>query len=303
MRPLLLLLLIVFCAFSQPPLRRVGASTGDSNVKKTEGTTKTGNAEAPIPPGASEINNASGQRKQTDSDAEQNRRIADYTAELVTYTKALVFVGIIQAAIFIGHFVIFRRTLDAARSATTEEARLTQESNATTRAATELTRQSFILANRPKVVVRNISVDQAARLIRPGNTPNPSTDPFSGRLRTVNAGGTPAYITGLRCTVWVTDDFLPLEYPLSPFEGALANEIRLPPGVFGTLSFPTERGEPTDYTQQSSIAVGGLSLYVLGWITYRDDLRNVRTTYFCRRWDRARQRFEPVENPDYENAD
>jgi hypothetical protein len=73
--------------------------------------------------------------KTADDDAENNRRIADYTDKLAQYTEALVAVGVIQAFIFIGHFVIFSKTLKAAREATAEQSRLTRKSNSITRRA------------------------------------------------------------------------------------------------------------------------------------------------------------------------
>ena len=41
-------------------------------------------------------------------------------------------------------------------------------------------------------------------------------------------------------------------------------------------------------------------LCLLGWVTYEDVRKQMRTTYFCREWDEARNRFYPTNEPDSE---
>jgi hypothetical protein len=45
------------------------------------------------------------------------------------------------------------------------------------------------------------------------------------------------------------------------------------------------------------------SLRFYGYIVYRDDLENVRTTYFCRQYNMGADRFDLAERPDYDGAD
>jgi hypothetical protein len=41
-------------------------------------------------------------------------------------------------------------------------------------------------------------------------------------------------------------------------------------------------------------------LYLLGYVKYRDEMKNLRRTFFCRRFDPKEGRFSEVLNPDYE---
>ena len=38
-------------------------------------------------------------------------------------------------------------------------------------------------------------------------------------------------------------------------------------------------------------------VYVIGRVTYKDELGTIRSTAFCRRWDPVVQRFFPIEDP------
>lgn len=44
-------------------------------------------------------------------------------------------------------------------------------------------------------------------------------------------------------------------------------------------------------------------IFVLGWIGYRDDLGIFRQMGFCRRYESRKDRFVPVDDPDYEYSD
>jgi hypothetical protein len=46
-----------------------------------------------------------------------------------------------------------------------------------------------------------------------------------------------------------------------------------------------------------------MTLRLYGYIVYRDDLDNVRTTYFCRRYNPGLDRFEAVDRTEYDSAD
>lgn len=44
-------------------------------------------------------------------------------------------------------------------------------------------------------------------------------------------------------------------------------------------------------------------LFVIGWVSYRDESNAVRTTGFCQRYNFLAERFERVPDPDYEYGD
>jgi hypothetical protein len=44
-------------------------------------------------------------------------------------------------------------------------------------------------------------------------------------------------------------------------------------------------------------------LFVLGWIGYTDDIGIYKNMWFCRKYDPSKDRFRPVDDPDYEYAE
>ena len=68
------------------------------------------------------------------------------------------------------------------------------------------------------------------------------------------------------------------------------------------MAFPAYECEITT-VELFEISANRSSVYVIGEMIYRDDLDNVRTTGFCRKWCVGYHRFLPEDNPDYENAD
>jgi len=295
------------------------------------GTTKISTARSPAitaAPRTSESRDESGESNKSDTDAEQNRRIADYTLELARYTKALVAVGIIQALIFTGHFWVFSKTLSAAREATAEQSRLTrrsnaitrravretersnaanealtQESNFNTRTGTDLTRQSLVLSHPPRVVVRNIEITPRIfdfRSAPGGVTQGPVM--VTGTARLFNKGGSTAYVTGWCCHVFLFD-VLPMKLPFSPPESDLGLSVALPPGKFGTMPLPTGQRGPIEVAEMYQLGCGTRGIFVMGEVIYRDEFLNIRTTSFCREWRYGDQYFKIVNNLDYEDAE
>jgi hypothetical protein len=47
----------------------------------------------------------------------------------------------------------------------------------------------------------------------------------------------------------------------------------------------------------------GMRLYIFGTLIYADDNDGTRTTAFCRGWDADRDRFDPIDDSDYEYED
>jgi hypothetical protein len=141
--------------------------------------------------------------------------------------------------------------------------------------------KSIILSQRPRLRVRNFVVRQGSDpgIFWPGSL-------VGGQFYVVNAGGSPATIRESHCAVFWTQRQLPME---RPYEGQDGNNpfgpgLRLQPGQSWPGTFLSDQVMGTQ---------GGLirnfdpswSIYLLGWIEYVDDLRIVRRTAFCRRYE------------------
>jgi hypothetical protein len=72
--------------------------------------------------------------------------------------------------------------------------------------------------------------------------------------------------------------------PFDPVSDAVTNVVSLPPRKYGAMSFPRGLSEPISREKLVDIKNGTLGIYVVGEIIYKDDLDNVRTTWFCLVW-------------------
>lgn len=110
------MLLIAISAFSQVPPPKGVQAVGSSGTEKKEKKASSDKTDTGHPANSPTQQSVESERgtpspNKPDNDTEQNRRIADYTAQLAFYTKALVWVGIFQILVFIAQAVIFRMTL------------------------------------------------------------------------------------------------------------------------------------------------------------------------------------------------
>lgn len=195
---------------------------------------------------------------------------------------------------------------------------LTRDSNTSTQQATELTRQSFVLSNRPRLIIRNVVLDEPSREIRSGRRADDEPiGQVKGRFRIANSGNGVATVKGSYRRVFNdVSQRLPMEPPYNMDFGmsCLPVGTTLQAGEAEECSFvgsgPTEDqigeailGKPGPGSRTGEHWVTQLELYVLGWVDYTDELGITRGTAFCRRYERNLDRFLPVDNPDYENAD
>lgn len=179
----------------------------------------------------------------------------------------------------------------------------------TARAATEatkLTRETFVLSQRPRVIVRNVSVADPMLFY------NPNDISIRGSFFIANAGATKAHVVAIYCTV--IRGQLPM---IPPHSGSGASseipvDISLPPGKGTTRPFEdTLPGVPQfpagsnnlDYDERAATRSSDNPIHVLGRITYKDDLGTIRSTAFCRKWNPVLQRFFSIPDPDYEHAE
>jgi hypothetical protein len=275
-------LLIVAVALSQPtkaPKIEPATKEGSADASKQDKTTK-GDQPAAAK-GTTAINEPKPSIQQTESKAANeetniNRRLAQYTG-------GLVLVGFLQCVVLYLQVHYLRRAF--------------QE----TRRASDLTRQSLVLAQRPKVIVRNVSVST-----KDGERISPSQVPQGFdrvQFYVSNVGGVVA-----RTTRWHGEVFIGERLPMdSPYEGKAGTEanISLPPGVAHQLEFTTAIADKTwlEFNKKETMNFGERFLWIIGWVEYVDELGNTRRTAFCRRWEIYSLRFVPVEDSEYEHAD
>jgi len=243
------------------------------------------------------------ERKERNERATAEEGLTRYTLYLALATALLFVVASVQAGLFVWQLILIRRsvrdtaTAANAANASAEAAKL--DANAAQR--------MLVLAQRPKLRVRNVVVSypnpmhrQPFRLFEPGEL-------VSGQFYVVNIGGTVARIDEGDCRVYWTNQGLPME---RPYEGQeienMIPPIKLEAGQSTPIPFASRKTMGSEGDDIRAFAAGW-RLYVMGWIAYTDDLNNPRRTAFCREYRQiphnAEGRFFPIDDPDYEHEE
>ena len=166
----------------------------------------------------------------------------------------------------------------------------------------EIAKSTLTLTQRPRIKVRSFSTENEIT----EDQPLPSSD-FTLTFEIVNYGGTDAIVTDSHCTIrvlpvdpdMVLSMWLPYErnspHPLVEQGTRIKAGESLSPSPIG-YNIPDDQ-EMGFYSKQ-------LTLYVLGYLTYRGEISAHYRTAFCRRLQRREPvRFIKVDNPDYEYED
>jgi hypothetical protein len=271
------LLFSVASGLAQQPTRPVPKDRNPSQVAGHEVSTKhneSQNAQAKTDDtwaqranrGAGASNTNPDGRERSNQDGKSNQ--PDWW--IISLTAGLVLVGGVQA------WILKRQT------------RIINEGLAETRAATRLTREAFILAQRPRILVRNVSV----------SGDDPETDLFQAHA---GKDRTQGRVVSVSCEIFRSA--LPMIPPYATSTGT-AVDIELAPGNGTEWRFQTT---PPEVEQQEWRALRErlAPIYVLGSIAYKDKLEGVRISGFCRRWDAGVKRFSQLvpPDPDYEYGD
>jgi hypothetical protein len=229
---------------------------------------------APVEPRATESNPIS--RKSTDQSGDSQMKLTDWL---------LVFVGLLQFGAIVGQIIIYRRQADIMG----QQRRIAE--------------RALVLAQRPRIKVREIEPDFTVNhewYFQEG-------EPVTGGFWIGNAGGSEAIVQIWRCHVWWSERGLPPAWPNIPlfrYEGSDDMPI-LTAGTHGLLKFqsPELMGKEG---HDISTGRGDWRLYILGRITYADELGIMRTTAFCRRFQKQEEeagRFVRTDDPDLEYED
>ena len=304
----------------RPPVTKKESARGTQPENAPQEKQKTATKEST----AKEISSPRPNANATDSKAAEELATNRWIAR---FTGVLALVGLLQFVALIIQAKIFHQTLEENRSliaaatqsanaahqsavatqqygqTTVESNTITRESNHITREVAELTRQSIALTHRPKLIVRNVAMDSEEGIFkwRTGSTGgNPV--PLNGTLCVVNVGNSAAHVTAWQCQVLIAAQ-LPTRSPLPLLTAQLPNPITLPSGVYGTIPF--SNSPRADITSDELFALWKqeVSLYVLGEVVYEDDVKNIRTTWFCRRGLYGSAKLVPEQDSDYERAD
>lgn len=207
--------------------------------------------------------------------------------------------------------VIALRTLRAIRRqaeiesqalvATQEATEVTRISADAARSQAETSEKMLVLTQRPSLIIRNVVIEspqpmvQNAHLFQHGHS-------VVGQFHVENVGGTRAEITDCGCWVfWDQQPKLPMNRPYEGLSGNNSLRGTLEPGSSVSSKFRSETPmgpEGTSVSQGSS-----WSLYVMGWVEYKDGLGVTRRATFCRRYEAFSRRFQSIDDADYEHGD
>jgi hypothetical protein len=155
------------------------------------------------------------------------------------------------------------------------------------------------LTHRPRIIVRNVVIENIEKLNRSTSDRNLLDIDFSdfkGHYTLANIGGTVAKQVHISHGIYV-GTALPMERPATQ---TIKPVPALQPGVAQSIALPAIALSPGN-----GVAVKNekADIYWLSLIKYADELGNVRETSICRRFDRQAKRFVRVEDSDYEYAD
>ncbi|WP_342111600.1 hypothetical protein [Methylobacterium sp. SI9] len=179
------------------------------------------------------------------------------------------------------------------------QAEIAAQQTAITESMAQQAHHVFVLGNRPRVTLDNLTFA------------NPDPNPFTpGRIPTIrveliNSGGTAARIQGSGCFYIFRPEGIP-PHPVyirnneHPFFNLEVGSI-IEPGQSKAAYYPDEQIAARPPLPQSVLnqqladefntAQGASGFFVLGWVSYVDEVGIPRVTRFARRWDGAHRRF------------
>lgn len=171
------------------------------------------------------------------------------------------------------------------------------------RTSTVVSEKALILAQRPRITVRAFYFTEMKGVggiykVNNGVTPGSFCN---GQFYIQNLGGTDARIKDIWSEVCI-EETLPMKRPYEGLEGS-KDEKTLKPGQSSFYLFGLKNSPGLDAQTANDVTQSVRNLYILGWIGYTDDLGIYRITGFCRCYDVGKDRFVPVDDPDYEYSD
>jgi hypothetical protein len=170
------------------------------------------------------------------------------------------------------------------------------------RRSAETAHRALVLTQRPRVRVRQVYLDD------PPDALMQEARPIRGKFTMVNIGGVDAKVIVWRCEVCFGSNIRPiwrLDVAVSDAERDVP--IVLAPGVHTELPFVSDRTLSPPLAHELFYGAKGATLYVIGRITYEDELGVNRITGFCRQWGTPRGEDRPrlydFDDPDWKYED
>jgi hypothetical protein len=278
-RILTVFFLAVVCASSQQPSPTPAKTIQEVQDKRPDAGTKADSAQ----PTASPI----GKQDRGKGTDESDQPPTDN--RIVWLTGALVLVGFLQVFVYWKQAGLMRDGLAETKKAA--DAAVT---------AANAAQRGLILSNRPKIEVTGITFNLPDGTVRGTEISQLSSHEVQGQIHLINSGNTPGRITRMYSAVHI-GKAIP-EKP--PSECIKCLDMLLPSGVRSGVDFPTKGfGKITEQHLPARIEAGDEILWIYGWLEYVDDMKNQRTTRFCRLWCRNTHRMIPFNDRDYESAD
>jgi hypothetical protein len=231
--------------------------------------------------------------------------LEDHGEAIIAAATALLV--LVTAGLAVYTALLWRATKRLAEDAQRNSARQAEEMKESLRIATlqaETASKSFIATHRPRLVVRQVGyVEYVA---------TPASE-IAIRYAVHNVGDSQARILGISENVWLpaATENLP---SVPPYKSMTPKNVVLNSGDW--LAF--EYKPPVEMQEQLGFLLGFLGqvdasakevqsdaepILFLGNVVYANELGNLRTTAFLRRYNAATGRFDSINHPDYEYQD
>ena len=169
-----------------------------------------------------------------------------------------------------------------------------------------IAREAHCVMHRPKLRVRNVFVPDLDALI--GDGPKSA---MPSEYDVVNVGRTKANLTACDSRIIITNNLGLHHLRLDILEKQVEKKIGIAGGETCRMKIPDPKPLNKEVLARFTVPTGpdfpypgnNLDAYVIGFLKYRDAIGLVRQTAFCRKFNRATERFDPVDDPDYEYED
>jgi hypothetical protein len=221
------------------------------------------------------------EESEKDTEERKDRKI------LNVLTFSLAGIGVMQLIVF---------GLQARRLRETVVA--TEKAAEAAKKQTEVAINEFVSTHRPKVIVRSVTIEPPTHPALPIE----EGVPIKIRGTVVNIGDTPTEIIESNITILVAGPTFYVRTPFGPADNSI-NGRKLVPGGAWTFWVTADQVDFDNTPKIVALQRGEKVIYFFGFISYRDDIGNMRRTAFCRKYNPETERFDQTNDPDYEYAD
>lgn len=209
---------------------------------------------------------------------------------LMYFTGGLVGVGFLQLIVFGLQARRLRQTIDEMKIATkaTEKAATAAERSA------EIARHEFIATHRPKIIVRQFSIDKVGD----------DGESVDIGYEMVNTGESLATVVCSSLKLWWHSPAKPLP-AIPPYAESIVQSTPLESGspVTAPSQHVPDFAFVEGFEEGSEATATGDHLFALGYIDYKDTIGKTRRTAFLRRYDFTAKRFDAIHHTEYEYQD